>query len=177
MTPEQIITALTERGETLATAESLTGGLISARLTAVPGASAAMLGAVVAYDPAIKERVLRVDPELLRLRGAVDPEVAIAMARGVRITFGSTYAVASTGAAGPDPAPGGAEAPEAPAGTGYVAVSGPTGDAVRPFALDGDREAVRQGAADAALALLAEALPSEALPSEGLPSEALRESQ
>lgn len=110
---------LTERGETLAVAESLTGGLIAAELTAVPGASRAFLGSVTAYATRLKRDVLGVDGALLEERGAVDPEVARQMAQGVRTALGADWGVATTGVAGPEPQDG------QPVGTVYVAVAGP----------------------------------------------------
>jgi nicotinamide-nucleotide amidase len=93
-------------GATIAVAESLTGGAFGAELTSVPGSSATFLGGITAYATAAKASLLGVDPDLLARHGAVNPEVAAAMARGVRERFGSTYAVALTGVAGPDPQDG-----------------------------------------------------------------------
>ncbi|MGW5026747.1 CinA family protein, partial [Streptomyces albidoflavus] len=85
---EHALRLLEERGETLAVAESLTGGLVAAAVTAVPGASAAFRGSVTAYATELKARLLGVDEALLRARGAVDPEVAHQMAQGVRRELG-----------------------------------------------------------------------------------------
>lgn len=156
--PARAIHALIARAATIATAESLTGGLLCAALTAVPGASACVRGGVIAYDVAVKAALLDVDAQLLERMGAVDPEVARQMARGVRVAIGSTYGIATTGSAGPDPAPGGAQTAPVPPGTGFVAVSGPGVDLVRGFASSGGREAVREAAVAAAVALLGEAL-------------------
>ncbi len=153
---QQIITTLTERGESVATAESLTGGLVCAALTDIPGASTCVRGGVVSYAVAVKADVLEVDPELLARVGAVDPAVAVAMAEGVRRLLGATYGVATTGSAGPDPAPGGAETQDVPAGRGFVAVSSPRADAVQGFAVAPEgRSVVRAAAVHAALSLLA----------------------
>jgi len=152
----EIIATLTDRNHSVATAESLTGGLVCAALTEVPGASAVVLGGVVSYAVTVKAEVLGVDPGLLARVGAVDPAVAVAMAQGVQRLLGATYGVATTGAAGPDPAPGGEQsAPVAP-GRGFVAVAGPRAEAVQGFAVEPrGREMVRLAAVQAALRLLA----------------------
>lgn len=113
---------LVERGESLAVAESCTGGALAAKFTAMSGASAYFMGGVVAYDNSIKERVLGVSAETLRDHGAVSREVAVQMAEGVRRLCGTTYGVATTGIAGPT---GGSD--EKPVGTVWMAVSGPRG--------------------------------------------------
>ena len=159
--PTDIVARLVASDTSVATAESLTGGLVSAALTDVPGASACVRGSVVAYAIAIKEQVLGVDADLLARRGAIDPDVALQMARGVRAVLGADVGVATTGAAGPEPAPGGTETPPTPPGRGFVAVDTPTGSLVRGFAATGDRSGVRAAAVDAALDLLAEALGSD----------------
>src|ERR1700729_3739333 len=102
----EVLRRLTEAGQTLATAESLTGGLVAAALTSVPGASAAFRGGVVAYATDLKAAVLGVPDDLLQLRGAVDPDVAEAMAQGARARLGTTVGISTTGVAGPDPADG-----------------------------------------------------------------------
>jgi nicotinamide-nucleotide amidase len=151
---EQVLgAALQERGVTLATAESCTGGMIGARLTAVPGASAWYLGGVVSYDDAVKRDVLGVPAELLAAHGAVSAACAEAMAAGARAHLGSTWAISVTGIAGP-----GGGSPEKPVGLVYVAVAGPEGVDVRELHLYGDRERVRQRAATIALHMLREAV-------------------
>lgn len=154
---ESAYDALVRADATVALAESLTGGAVAAALTAVPGASAVVLGGVVAYATPVKAQVLGVDADLLARRGAVDPDVACQMAEGVRRLLGATYGVATTGAAGPDPATGGTEAADVPAGTAYVAVAGPQGTEVVALRLGGDRAQVRAAVVDAALELLASA--------------------
>ena len=142
---------LVARGATLATAESCTGGLIAALCTDVPGSSAWFTGGVVAYANEVKRDVLGVDPALLAAHGAVSEPVVRAMAAGVRRLTGTRYAVAVSGVAGPD---GGT--PEKPVGTVWLAVA--DGDAVQAqrFLFPGDRAAVRQATAEAAVeALLA----------------------
>lgn len=110
---------LQARGETLAVAESLTGGLVAAELTAVPGASRSFRGSVTAYATELKHDVLGVDGTLLAERGAVDAGVALQMAAGVRKVMGADWGIATTGVAGPDPQDGQA------VGTVFVAVDGP----------------------------------------------------
>ena len=148
----ELLSAVAARGWTLAVAESLTGGLVSATLVDVPGASSVLRGAVVAYSTDLKATLLDVDPVLLEQRGAVDPDVARAMAIGVRARLGADVGLATTGVAGPDPQDG------HPPGTVHVAVSTPDGTHVRSLRLAGDRAAVRAQSADAVLALGVEIL-------------------
>jgi nicotinamide-nucleotide amidase len=114
---------LAERGATVAVAESLTGGLIGAELTAMPGSSATFAGGVIAYATPLKHSLLGVPADLLAAQGAVHPAVAAAMARGVRDRLGASYGLAVTGVAGPEPQDG------RPVGTVHVAVAG-SGDEV-----------------------------------------------
>jgi len=143
-----VVARLAAAGETLAVAESLTGGLLVARIVDVPGASAVLRGAVVAYATDLKHRLLGVDGELLAREGAVHPQVAAQMAGGVRARLGATWGVATTGVAGPDPQDG------RPPGTVYVGLAGPHGVRSVGLRLRGDRAQVRAGTVDAALALL-----------------------
>lgn len=115
----RVLLRLQERGETLAVAESLTGGLVAAELTSVPGASQAFRGSVTAYATSLKRDVLGVDGALLAERGAVDPAVARSMAAGVRRVLGADWGISTTGVAGPEPQDG------KPVGTVFIAVSGP----------------------------------------------------
>jgi nicotinamide-nucleotide amidase len=158
-TAATIIARLIDRGLTIATAESLTGGLVCAELTSVPGASAVVRGGVVSYAVPVKADVLGVDADLLARMGAVDPAVAVQMAEGVRRVLGVDLGVATTGSAGPDPDPGGrASGPIAP-GQGYVAVAGPGVEMVSGFTCAGaDRDGVRRHAVSAALEILDRAL-------------------
>ncbi|QKW34886.1 CinA family nicotinamide mononucleotide deamidase-related protein [Actinomadura sp. NAK00032] len=110
---------LAERGATVAAAESLTGGLIGAELTAMPGSSATFAGGMVTYATEAKHRLLGVPAELLAAHGAVHPDVAAAMAAGVRDALGAAYGIAVTGVAGPEPQDG------RPVGTVFVGVAGP----------------------------------------------------
>lgn len=134
---QQAITALRDAGATVATAESVTGGLVAASLTSVPGASWVVLGGVVAYARAVKASVLGVDAGLLERGGAVQEEVARQMAVGVRCLSGAVWGVSTTGVAGPQASDG------KTVGTVFVGVSGPDGDEVSELQLSGDREAVR----------------------------------
>jgi nicotinamide-nucleotide amidase len=146
------VAALLARGRTVAAAESLTGGLVAAALTAVPGASAVVRGGVVAYATDLKAAILGVPADLLERHGAVHPEVAAAMAAGVRDRLCASYGLATTGVAGPDPAEG------KPVGTVYIAVAGPGPLLARELALDGDRAAIRSATVESVLALLRAAL-------------------
>lgn len=148
----RLVEALSSRGETVSSAESLTGGLVTAALTAVPGSSAVLLGGIVAYATPLKAELLGVDVDLLDHRGAVDADVALAMALGVRERTGSTYGLATTGVAGPDPSEGKA------VGTVFVAVCGPRTTRVQALALAGDRQEIRTATVGAVLGLLAQAL-------------------
>lgn len=142
-----VLTALGARGWSLAVAESLTGGLVSATLVDVPGASSVLRGAVVAYATDLKGTLLDVDRALLDARGAVDPDVAAAMARGVRARLGADVGLATTGVAGPEAQDG------KPPGTVHVAVSTPDGTTVRSLRLTGDRALVRARSVEAVLGL------------------------
>jgi nicotinamide-nucleotide amidase len=139
--------ALLRAGATVATAESLTGGLLGAALTTISGSSATYRGGVVAYATDAKHDLLDVPAGLLARRGAVDPDVALAMAAGVRDRFAATYGIATTGVAGPTEQDG------KPVGTAFVALVGPDSEArvVRELKLRGDRDRIRQGTVTAAL--------------------------
>ncbi|MET9804086.1 CinA family protein [Streptomyces sp. NPDC006368] len=148
---------LAERDQTVAVAESLTGGLVAAELTSVPGASRSFRGSVTAYATALKHELLGVDETLLAERGAVDPDVALQMAAGVRTRLGAGWGVATTGVAGPDPQDG------QPVGTVFVAVCGPVDGAlaagkVLALRLNGDRAEIRRESARSVLELLADQL-------------------
>lgn len=147
-----LVARLTAAGQTVAVAESLTGGLVAAALTEIAGASIVVRGGVIAYATDLKAQVLGVDEVLLAQVGAVDADVAEQMASGVRSLMGATYGVATTGVAGPDQADG------KPVGTVYVAVVGPGSSRVKALSLSGDRGDVRAHSVLAVLALLAEEL-------------------
>jgi PncC family amidohydrolase len=138
-----------DRGVTVSTAESCTGGLVAHLLTEVPGSSAYLLGGVVAYSDAVKRAELDVPAELLERHGAVSAQVAVAMAEGVRARLGTDLGVGVTGIAGPD---GGSDAK--PVGLVYVAVAGLGPADVRRFAWPGDRSANKRDSAQAAIELL-----------------------
>jgi nicotinamide-nucleotide amidase len=143
---------LIARDETVATAESLTGGLVAAALTSVPGSSAAVRGGVVAYASELKAALLGVPADLLERHGAVHSAVAEAMAEGTRDRLGASTGVATTGVAGPDPAEG------KPVGMVFVAVAGPGGLVSRQLALTGGREEIRAATVESVLGLLVGAL-------------------
>ena len=145
-----VVSLLLQRGLTVGTAESLTGGLVCAALTSLPGASDTGRGAVVTYATDLKAGLLGVDRDRLAEVGAVDALVASQMALGARRLLGTDVGLATTGVAGPGPAGG------VPAGTVHVAVSGPWAarPTTRALTLEGDREAVRSGTVAAVLDLL-----------------------
>lgn len=134
----EAIRLLIDRGQTIAAAESLTGGLVAAALTDVPGSSKAFRGGVVAYATELKAELLGVDSDMLADHGPVYAPVAAAMADGVRKLLGATVGVATTGVAGPDPADGFAP------GTVHIAVSLAEDTVVRTMALTGNRDEVRR---------------------------------
>jgi len=133
----EVVALLTRRGETVACAESLTGGLVCAALTSVPGASVVVAGGVVAYTIAAKRDVLGVPADVLRAHGAVAAPTAVAMAAAARRLFGATWGVATTGVAGPDPSEG------KPVGTVHVAVAGEETHLPRALSLHGSRSDIR----------------------------------
>ena len=144
-----VLERLRERGLTLATAESCTGGLVAARLTDVPGSSDVFAGGVVAYANGVKHAQLGVPDDVLAAHGAVSAETAAAMAEGARRRLGVDVAVSVTGVAGPD---GGT--PEKPVGLVYLHAAGPDGERTLRLDLPGDRETVRLRATTAALHLV-----------------------
>jgi len=140
---------LTEQQETLALAESCSGGLTASRVTDVPGSSAYMLGAVVAYGNAAKVGQLGVKPETLQAHGAVSEAAAREMAEGVKSVFGAHWGVATTGISGPS---GGT--PEKPVGLVYLAVAGPQRTVAKEARLVPHRLPHKVATAQAALNLL-----------------------
>ena len=148
-TPALVLQLLRERGLTLATAESCTGGMVAARLTAIPGASDVFLGSVVAYADAVKAAELDVPEEVLATYGAVSAEAAAAMAEGARVRLGADVAVSVTGVAGP-----GGGTPEKPVGLVFLHAAGPQGERTLRFDFPGDRDTIRGRAAVAALHLV-----------------------
>ena len=137
------------RGLTLATAESCTGGMMAARLTAIAGASDVFLGSVVAYSNDVKESSLDVPTSLLAEHGAVSAEAAAAMAEGVRTRLAADIGVAVTGVAGP-----GGGTPEKPVGLVFAHAAGPDGERAVRTELPGDRDMIRGRATAAALHLV-----------------------
>ncbi len=144
---EQVIGGLLrERGETVSVAESCTGGMVGERITSIAGSSDYFLGGVLAYSDKTKSRLLRVPPELIEKHSAVSEEVARAMAEGARAATGSTYAVSTTGEAGPQSSTG------AVIGTVFVGFAGPNGQSeARRFQMPAGRDRVRGFATHAAL--------------------------
>ncbi len=146
-----LVARLTDAGETVAVAESLTGGLVVSTLVAVPGASAVVRGGVVAYATPVKHTVLGVSEALLASNGAVDPEVARQMAAGVRRALAvdgdpATWGISTTGVAGPDPQDG------QPVGTVFVGIADADGAVSFELHLDGDRDAIRRATVSELLA-------------------------
>jgi nicotinamide-nucleotide amidase len=154
-TIEQIVLRLCrEKGWTLGTAESATGGLVAERLTSVPGASEVFVGAVVAYSKALKTALLGVGPDVLEEQGVVSEAVALAMAEGGAARLRADVVVAVTGSAGPDP--GGA-----PVGTMVVAVRTPEGSWARILHMPPNRERARSLTSTAALQAIRRAVAGE----------------
>ncbi|WP_413450562.1 nicotinamide-nucleotide amidohydrolase family protein [Georgenia phoenicis] len=148
MTAAAVVARLRSAGLTVATGESLTGGLVSAALVDVPGASSAVRGGVVTYATPLKAQVLGVAQEVLDDGGPVQPEVARQLALGAARLLGADCGIGTTGVAGPGPADG------APAGTAFVAASLAGTVRVRRLVVAGTRPAVRRAAVGAGLALL-----------------------
>jgi len=145
-----VVKLLNQRKETLATAESCTGGLIANCITNVPGASEVFLAGYVTYANNAKSDVLNVDPKLIDKHGAVSEPVARVMAEGARTRAASTYGVATTGIAGPN---GGTD--EKPVGTVYIALASAESETIaKKFFFPTDRETFKQLAAQTALDLL-----------------------
>lgn len=146
-----LVAVLARRSATLSSCESLTGGLLGATLTSVPGASAAYRGGLITYATDLKHSLAGVDPGELARDGAVAPSTALAMAAGARETCLADWGVGITGVAGPDLQEG------HPAGTVFIAVADRSGAAVREYRFDGDRHAIRTRSVEEALRRLAEA--------------------
>ncbi|GGK27578.1 competence damage-inducible protein A [Pilimelia terevasa] len=141
------VAALRAAGATVAVAESLTGGRLADAFVSVPGASAVFRGGLVAYATDLKTGLLDVPAGLLADRGPVDPDVARAMAAGARARCAADWAVATTGVAGP------LAQGDRPVGLVHIAVAGPDGATHRTCRFEGDRDAIRNAAVDAALVL------------------------
>lgn len=147
---DAVLTALLARGETLAVAESMTGGLLASRLTALPGASAMFRGGVVVYTPEAKRALGGLTEAQLAEHGTLSEATTLALARQVRERLGATWGIAITGNAGPTVDPGG----DLGVGATVVAVCGPRFEEVRAFTLPGERADIQLRAAGAALDLL-----------------------
>jgi len=149
----QIIATLTARGQTIAVAESLTGGLLVSELVKVPGASAVLFGAIVAYNTELKHTMLGVDAEVLATHGAVHPDVAAQMASGVRVALAvagepAHIGISTTGVAGPDRQDG------HPVGTVYLGFAIGRQVTTKHLQLVGSREAIRAAVVSESLAEL-----------------------
>ncbi|GAA4041557.1 CinA family protein [Arthrobacter methylotrophus] len=150
--------AAIERGITVATAESLTAGLVAATLADTPGASGMLQGGVVAYQNSVKAGILGVSGQLLSAVGSVDAEVAAAMAAGARRACGADVGVSTTGVAGPLPHDG------KTVGTVFIGVATSSGAAAHSYSFRGDRPSIRAQATVAALECLLECLVRADLP-------------
>ncbi|MHA7181678.1 CinA family protein [Arthrobacter sp. MDB2-24] len=141
----EVVARATHLGVTVATAESLTAGLVASSIAGVPGASAVLLGGLVAYQLEVKQKLLGVDADLLATAGAVDPRVAAAMADGARAAFSADIGLATTGVAGPAPHGG------KPVGTVFTAISSSAGTETFEHHFPGDRESIRAASCEAVL--------------------------
>jgi nicotinamide-nucleotide amidase len=147
-----VVHLLVDRRETVATAESLTGGLVASTLVEIPGVSTVFRGGLVVYATDLKHALAGVPEDLLADRGPVDPDVALALAAGARDRCRADWGLATTGVAGPDSQDG------KPVGRVFIAVAGPADSAVRELDLAGSRAAIRSGSVTAVLGLLADEL-------------------
>lgn len=144
----RVVAAALAAGKSLATAESLTAGMIAATLAEVPGASAVLQGGVVSYANSVKSAVLGVDEQLLKERGSVDGDVARQMAEGARRACGADLAVSATGVAGPDAHDG------KDVGTVFLGYASASGSGFTEHRFAGDRAQIRVASTLAALELL-----------------------
>ena len=152
----QVVRKATALGCSVATAESLTGGLIASSLAGIPGASKALMGGIVSYAPCVKRRLLSVPQEVIEGVGVVSAPCASHMAKSARERLSADLAVSATGVAGP----GGGTA-ETPVGTVFLAVADGMGVQVSERHFSGLRQSVRRKAAKAALQMMADALATE----------------
>lgn len=148
----QAVRQALESGRTVATAESLTAGMVSAVLADTPGASGMLQGGVVAYQNSVKDAVLHVPSDLLARAGSVDPDVARAMAAGARTVLGADVGLSTTGVAGPEAHDG------KPVGRVYIGIATAAGTAGFEYTFIGSRPDIRAAACGAALERLLEAL-------------------
>jgi nicotinamide-nucleotide amidase len=147
---DAVLGLLQSRGETLAVAESMPGGQLSALLTSVPGSSAAFKGGAIVYAPEAKTQLLGVDAALIQAHGTVSEPVTLALAEGARARLGATWGLAVTGNAGPDLDAAGPTT----VGDTILAVAGPEGHELRRFSAPGERKDVQMRGAAWALDLL-----------------------
>ncbi|HEY7854378.1 MAG TPA: nicotinamide-nucleotide amidohydrolase family protein [Aquiluna sp.] len=160
MGEKELVSALRAQGLFVATAESISAGLVAAEITNVAGSSEVFLGGVVAYQNSVKQELLGVSPQLMAQQGAVDAEVAAQMAAGVRQRFAKinqvesqqVIGISTTGVAGPGESEG------KPQGTVFIGISSNAGDAVYAYDFSGSRDEVRKQTVDAALQSLWEQL-------------------
>jgi nicotinamide-nucleotide amidase len=151
--PTVVLELCRSRRLTIAVAESCTGGLLGARLTAIPGSSDVLLGGVIAYANDVKRDLLAVSENALAQHGAVSEEVVRQMAEGVRQRLGASIGIGITGVAGP-----GGGTPEKPVGTVWIAAAMPDETRVRLLRLIGDREEIRRRATQSSLELVRRAI-------------------
>ncbi len=156
MGPAELIALLLERGRTVATAESCTGGLLGKLLTDIPGSSGAYLGGVISYTCPVKERLLGVDHETLEALGPVSKPVARQMAEGARRAVQADFGLATTGLAGPD-----GDGSGKPVGLVYVALAGERWTLCDELCLTGGRKEIREQACAHALQMLWDSLTNE----------------
>lgn len=147
---------LIQKKLTISLAESCSGGLVSHRLTNIPGISSSYLLGVVSYSNQAKSQLLKVPPDLIKDKGAVSPEVARKMARGVRAIAGADLSLGITGIAGPT---GGT--PQKPVGLVYIALNTEEGEICQRYLFSGDRETIKWKTSQAALDLLRQYLLGE----------------
>ena len=147
---QDVVKQLTQRQLTVATAESLTAGMLSSVIAAVPGASAVLQGGIVAYNNTVKHRLLGVSADTLAARGAVDSDTAKQMATGVRDRLDADIGIATTGVAGPEPSEGKA------VGIVFIALSTVDDTVAKLLRFDGTRQHIREATVAASLQLVAE---------------------
>ncbi len=147
----EIIDTLRQRGETLSTAESLTAGSLSSAIVTIAGASDVFVGGITAYRDDIKISHLHIDPMVIAKHSSMSEEVSVAMAQGALKSFNTTWAIATTGVAGPNPVDG------HPVGAVWVAIVGPVSQTIE-LSLSGERESVRNAATASAIATFARIL-------------------
>ena len=148
----QVVQRLKEKNLTIATAESLTAGLVSSNLASVDGASSVLKGGIIAYQNAVKENVLKIDPQIINKFTSVSSEVATLMAENVRQILKADIGVATTGVAGP------ALVGDKKVGTVFVAISSKEHNMCLELNLVGDRQTIRQATCDKLFELLLEKL-------------------